>query len=59
MAALMLTQAMATMLVGIKPTDPVTFVAMAALFFLIAGLATWMPARRAAALDPSAALREE
>jgi putative ABC transport system permease protein len=59
MAALMLTQAMATMLVGIKPTDPVTFAAMAALFFLIAGLAIWMPARRAAALDPSAALREE
>jgi ABC-type antimicrobial peptide transport system permease subunit len=50
---------MATMLVGIKPTDPVTFAAMAALFFLIAGLAIWMPARRAAALDPSAALREE
>jgi ABC-type lipoprotein release transport system permease subunit len=32
---------------------------MAILFLLIAMLATWMPARRAAALDPSAALREE
>jgi len=59
MAALLLTRAITSMLVGVKPTDPVTFVAMAALFFVIAGLATWIPARRAAALDPSAALREE
>jgi len=59
MAALLLTQAMTSMLVGIKPTDPVTFAAMAALFMLIAAAATWMPARRAAALDPSTALREE
>jgi putative ABC transport system permease protein len=58
-AALLLTQAMTSMLIGIKPTDPLTFAAMAALFFLIAVLATWMPARRAAAMDPSAALREE
>jgi ABC-type lipoprotein release transport system permease subunit len=59
MAALTLTRVMTSMLVGIKPTDPVTFAAMAALFFLIAAVATWMPARRAAGLDPSAALREE
>jgi putative ABC transport system permease protein len=57
--ALLLTQAMTSMLVGVKPNDPLTFAAMAALFLLIAVLATWMPARRAAALDPSAALREE
>jgi len=54
MAALLLTRAMTSMLAGIKPTDPVTFAAMAALFLLIAMVATWMPARRAAALDPSA-----
>ena len=47
------------MLVGIKPTDPVSFSAMAVLFFLIAVLATSIPARRAAALDPLSALREE
>jgi putative ABC transport system permease protein len=58
-AALLLTQAMSSMLIGIKPTDPLTFAAMAALFLVIAVLATWMPARRAAALDPLAALREE
>ena len=58
-AALLLTQGMTTMLVGTKPTDPLSFSAMAALFFLIALLATWIPARRAAGLDPSIALREE
>jgi predicted permease len=59
MAALLLTQAMTSMLVGIKPTDPSTFAGMAAIFFLIAVVATWMPARRAAGLAPSAALREQ
>jgi FtsX-like permease family len=59
LAALELTQALKSMLVGVKPTDPATFIAMAVLFFLIAALASWMPARRAAALDPVEALREE
>jgi predicted permease len=58
-AALLLTQAMTSMLVGIKPTDPLTFSAMAAFFLLIATLATWIPARRAAGLHPSSALRED
>jgi putative ABC transport system permease protein len=58
-AALLLTRAMASMLVGIRPNDPLTFAGMTALFFLIAMLATWLPARRAAALDPSAALRDD
>ncbi|MDR3701910.1 MAG: ABC transporter permease [Candidatus Sulfopaludibacter sp.] len=59
LAASMLTQAMTSMLVGIKATDPLTFAGMAVLFFCIAVLSTWIPARRAAGLDPSAALREE
>jgi predicted permease len=58
-AAVMLTRVMTSILVGVRPTDPITFVVMAALFFFVAAVATWMPARRAAALDPSAALREE
>jgi hypothetical protein len=45
-AALLLTRAMTSMLVGIKPTDPPTFSAMAMFFLLIAALATWVPARR-------------
>jgi putative ABC transport system permease protein len=57
-AALELTQALKSMLVEVKPTDPATFAAMAALFFIVAALASWMPARRAAALDPVECLRE-
>jgi ABC-type lipoprotein release transport system permease subunit len=50
---------MTTMLVGVKATDPGTFVMMVIAFFLIATLASWFPALRAAKLDPTAALREE
>jgi putative ABC transport system permease protein len=59
LAALELTKALKSMLVDVKPTDPATFVVMAVLFFVIATLASWIPARRAAALDPVEALREE
>ena len=59
LAALGLTQLMTSMLVGVKATDPATFIAMAALFFGIAALASWLPARRAAGLDPTVALRED
>jgi putative ABC transport system permease protein len=58
-AAVGLTRIMTTMLVGVKPQDPATFSAIAALFFAIAALACWIPARRAAGLDPTTALREE
>lgn len=58
-AAIGLTRAMTSMLVGVKPTDPATFAAMAVIFFLIAAMACWLPARRASALNPTAALREE
>jgi putative ABC transport system permease protein len=57
--AFWLTRGMANMLVGVTPTDPVTFAAMAALFFGIAAAACWIPARRAASLQPSVALRED
>jgi putative ABC transport system permease protein len=58
-AALGLTGAMTTMLVGVKPTDPLTFVAMAGLFLAVSAIASGIPARRAAGLDPTNALREE
>jgi putative ABC transport system permease protein len=58
-AAFALTRAMTTMLVGVKSSDPATFVTMALFFFLIAAMASWLPAWRAASLDPTAALREE
>jgi putative ABC transport system permease protein len=58
-AAFGLTRVMISMLVGVKPTDPVTYVAMVAVFFGIAASASWIPARRAASLDPTRALRDE
>ena len=58
-AAFALTRVLASMLVEVKPTDPVTFVAVAALFLLIALLASWLPALRASKLDPTTALRQE
>jgi putative ABC transport system permease protein len=58
-AAFGLTRAMTSMLVGVKATDPATFTAMAALFLIIAAVASGLPARRAARLDPNIALREE
>jgi putative ABC transport system permease protein len=59
MAALALTRAMSSMLVGVTATDPATFAAMIALFFLVAAVASWAPARRAAALDPTTTPRME
>jgi putative ABC transport system permease protein len=60
-AALALTGVMqrASMLVSIEPTDPVTYAGIAVLFAAVAALACWIPARRAAGLDPNVALREE
>jgi predicted permease len=57
-AAVTLTRAMRTMLVGVGPNDPATFAAMGAVFLVIATVSSWLPARRAAAMDPTAALRE-
>jgi len=58
-AALALTRVMTSMLVGVKASDPLTYVGMAALFLAITAAACWMPGRRAAALDPLVALRDE
>jgi putative ABC transport system permease protein len=58
-AAIALTRVMASLLVGVSATDPATFAAMAVLFAVIATFAAWIPARRAAGLNPNVALRDE
>jgi ABC-type antimicrobial peptide transport system permease subunit len=47
------------MLFGVKPTDTATFIGAAALLLLVALLAAFVPARRAATVDPMRALRHE
>jgi ABC-type lipoprotein release transport system permease subunit len=49
---------MTKLLIGVTPTDPVTFVSMIVVFLVIATLASWLPARRAAGVSPNVALRE-
>jgi putative ABC transport system permease protein len=58
-AASAATRVMASMLVGVKTTDPLTFVAIVVFFFVIAAVACWIPAWRASSLDPTLALRDE
>jgi putative ABC transport system permease protein len=57
--ALGLVGAMQSMLVGVEPTDPATFAAIALTFVVIAIVACGVPALRAARLSPLAALRDE
>jgi len=58
-AALGLTRFMASLLVGVRPTDPVTYGAITLVFIAIAAIATLVPAWRATRVDPVVALRQE
>ena len=56
-AALM--QLMKSLLFGISPLDPLTYIAVALVLAAAAAVASYLPARRAAAIDPVDALRAE
>jgi putative ABC transport system permease protein len=56
--ALLLTRFLEHMLYGVTPTDPGTFLPVAALMMVVSLIAAFLPARRAAALDPVETLRE-
>src|SRR5262245_16764940 len=54
-----LTRLLKTLLFGVSATDPLTFIVIAALLIIVALLACWIPARRAASVDPLVSLRVE
>jgi putative ABC transport system permease protein len=58
-ASLALSRMLAGLLFGVTATDPLTFAGAAAVLLLVAFLASYLPARRAARLDPLAVLRLE
>ncbi len=58
-AALLLTRLIQTLLFGTKAADPVTFSAVAILLVIVGLIACYVPARRAAGVDPVLALRSE
>jgi ABC-type antimicrobial peptide transport system permease subunit len=59
LAAFGLTHLMSRLLFGVGTTDPATFIGIALLQTAVALAACWIPARRAARVDPMAALRSE
>jgi ABC-type lipoprotein release transport system permease subunit len=59
LAAVGATRMLRNLLFGISPLDPVTFIVIPLLLLLVAWMACWLPARRAALVDPMVALRSE
>ncbi|HUR58070.1 MAG TPA: ABC transporter permease [Opitutaceae bacterium] len=57
--AFLLSRYMTSLLFGVQPTDPIVYAAVSAVLIAVALLASYLPARRAAKIDPLAALRDE
>ena len=57
--AFLLSRSMTSLLFGVKPTDPLVYVAVSVVLAAVALLASYLPARRAAKIDPLVALRDE
>ena len=51
-------QALRSLLFNTSPIDPITLLSVCVLLAIVAGLACWLPARRAAKVDPVVALRD-
>jgi ABC-type antimicrobial peptide transport system permease subunit len=58
-AAVALMRLMRTLLFGVSPLDPITFAAVPVALVTAAALASYLPARRTAAINPVEALRAE
>jgi len=58
-AAAGLTRLLGHLLFGVSPTDPPTFLGVAAVLLVVAAAACYLPASRAMSIDPTAALRRE
>jgi ABC-type antimicrobial peptide transport system permease subunit len=58
-AAAFLTQNAVSLLYKVAPTDPLSYAVVGLFLLLVAGFASWLPARRAMRVDPIEALRGE
>lgn len=57
--AVLLSRSITSLLFGVAPTDPIVYVAVSLVLIAVALVASFLPARRAAGIDPLVALREE
>jgi putative ABC transport system permease protein len=58
LGSLGMTRGLTTLLHEVSPTDPLTFTSVVLILAVVALLGSWLPARRAAAVDPVVALRD-